>query len=43
MGQWSFGILKERLLEKHSETVFVAALMREQGKHEHFRPWTKAE
>ena len=33
---WTFDVLKKRLLEKHSETVFVAAHARGVGKQEEF-------
>lgn len=36
IGQWSYAVLEKRLLEKHSETVFVAADSRGTGKAEEF-------
>ena len=33
---WTFDILKKRLIEKHSEAVFVAAHARDSGKQEEF-------
>lgn len=36
IGQWSYDVLEKRLLEKHSETVFVAAETRGEGNAEQF-------
>jgi len=36
IGYWTFAILQKRLIEKHSETVFVAAETRGAGKEEQF-------
>ncbi len=36
IGRWSFDVLQKRLLEKHSEAVFVAAEVRGKGRAEEF-------